>query len=870
MMKKKTPFRRRRRFLYTNLDSERGGGNDLTSLACFRKLEDSAGFKQLGDPAGFNELGAPTGFNEFDDPTDFKEFGYPTGFKGLGDPTDPVDGGGRQLSDSQLRQSLKQCDKSDVPTLYRLVKEVILRRTGLSLFDSQLRAAYSMQRGRIAELPTGEGKTLSAVLAAVCLALNGRRVHILTFNDYLSQRDFLQSRDIFEFCGLTSAFIQERAEDSERKAAYSCDVVYVSAKQAGFDYLKSFLCTDPDALLPLAFDAAIVDEADSILLDEARIPLVLAGGAPFYRSEALTIDAVVACLPPGSVARDKLDKQDKLNKNRGPLFGSRFWLTDSGITAVEKALHLDNLYDEENTDTLALVNAAIEARYLLTKDVDYIVRNDRVSIIDPTTGRIALARRFPAVLQQAVECKEKLTGQDQTIIYNSMPLQFFLLKYDFLCGMTGTAETSRREFLDLYGLPVDVISPHAPCIRIDHPDIICETEEEKRRQVIRQIERCHRGGQPVLVGTQSVMESEQYSRYLTEAGLPHTVLNAKNDEAEAGIIRNAGAPYAITISTNMAGRGVDIKLGGADEAQKEFVREAGGLFVIGCGLNESSRLDKQLAGRAGRQGDPGESRFFISREDPLLAGLSGSVRSSHPDSASSCRTAPAHAVFSRTASRSSSVRRVQRAAERRSVEARYLLGKYAYILELQRRRITSFHEEILLEHRTPGFFQAAEPDCFQRAVQTSGAEGVRLAEKQLTLFFLNRHWADYLCTMEMVRSGIHLSIIGGLNPIDEYHKAAVSAFSEMQEDIENDVVVYMKECTITASGIDLEEAGLSGATSTCTYMVDESRSQFARLPHLSADLFVGMRGSLFSLRGLAAKGLKTLQNIRERLWNRTD
>jgi len=491
-----------------------------------------------------------------------------------------------KLTNKELKSQVQLCDKNDYSKIYSILKEIILRCTGLTLFDTQIVAAYSMQQGNIAELPTGEGKTLAAVMTAACFALQKKRVHILTFNGYLSKRDYKQTKNLFRFCNLTSCFIKEESSLEERREAYACNVVYVSAKQAGFDYLKNFLYNEKSKLISIPFDVAIVDEADSIFIDEARIPLVIAGSTTIACAEALKADYAI----------QKLYSKDIVYNNDE----NEFWLTDSGIAHIEQTLNLNNLYDEENVNIIAFISAAIEARYLLSKDKDYLVKDDQIFVIDQITGRIAVARKFPAILHQAVEIKEKLNSGSQTVIYNSMPLQFFILKYKFLCGMTGTAESSKKEIKYMYGLDIDVIPPHLPSIRKDYVDYICDTEEEKENAIILQIKSAYDKGQPVLFGTQSVVESEQYSKLLSANFIPHNVLNARNDEMEAEIIADAGKPYKITISTNMAGRGVDIKLGGRNQEEKKFVKDAGGLFVIGCGINESLRIDRQLIGRSGR------------------------------------------------------------------------------------------------------------------------------------------------------------------------------------------------------------------------------------------------------------------------------
>ncbi len=480
----------------------------------------------------------------------------------------------------------------------------------------------------------------------LCFALQGKPVHLLVFNDYLARRDFTANRPIYEACGLTCGYIAEASDVLRRKAAYSCHVVYVSAKEAAFDYLRDFLCMEKENLLFGSFSVALVDEADSVLIDEARTPLVLAGNEEISGPAAARICGAVSRLAENEVCVNMAENQ--------------VWLTETGITAIENMLQNRNLFSAENHDLLALLQAALEARFLVAKDRDYIVKDGNIFVVDETTGRIAEHRRFPDLLQQAVEAKELLSQNIRTVVYHSMTMQAFLRQYPTLCGMTGTAVTSAAEFRQTYGLEVDVIFPHTPCIRQDHEDCLFLKEEEQVKAVLDKIRQVHAKGQPILIGTQSVQESEEYSALLTEMRLEHCVLNAKNDEAEAGIIKEAGGPYRITISTNMAGRGVDIKLGGSGEEQADFVRRAGGLFVLGTGINRSVRMDNQLRGRAGRQGDPGESQFFVCLEK---------VR---PDTLFDLE-------FYKVKRYPRLLRRAQKLQESRDAEARYILERYSRI-----------------------------------------------------------------------------------------------------------------------------------------------------------------------------------------------
>lgn len=707
---------------------------------------------------------------------------------------------------------------------YSIIKEIIRRKTGLCLFDSQLSAAYSMQSGKIAELPTGEGKTLSAVVAAAAFALQEKPVHILVFNDYLARRDYTANLPIYKACGLSCGLITEATNAAGRKTAYACDVVYVSAKEAAFDYLRDFLCMDKTALVFPSFSVALVDEADSILIDEARIPLVLAGNMQSPSSAAEQICNAVSMLSGGDVAINRLDNQ--------------VWLTDSGIDALETQLNIGSLYLTENAETLALIQAALEARFLVKKDRDYIVKDGEVLVVDESTGRVAENRRFPDLLQQAVEMKELKHSDAQSAVYNSIPMQSFLLQYPVLCGMTGTAASSASEFWSMYALKVDVIPPHLPCIRTDHADRIFERREEQVNEVLARIVSAHEKGQPVLIGTQSVRESEYYSGLLSQRRLPHRVLNARSDEQEAAIIAQAGMPYQITISTNMAGRGVDIKLGGPDGKQAVFVRKAGGLSIIGTGINRSVRIDNQLRGRAGRQGDPGESRYFICLKDlnaEAFTGLNPYSYKKYPKL----------------------VRRAQKIQEGRDAEARYMLERFSLVLEDQRRLISDYRMCLLLGQNEPEILKSRDLSVYEDLVQRHGSSGVEKAEKQLLLYFINMNWSCYLAAMEDMRSGIHLMVVGGKSPLDEYHRFAISAYGEMWEDIQSDVVSYMQKCKITENGIDMDEEGLTGATTTWTYMINESASQFSRIPHLMRSVSHKATGAVFTVQGI----YKRLRNM---------
>lgn len=712
-----------------------------------------------------------------------------------------------EKSEDELRELMRRTPHLNTAYVYSLIKEVVLRLKKLRLFDSQLAAAYAMERGKIAELPTGEGKSLSAVVAAISESLKGRQVHILVFNDYLAERDFFEHRDIYDFCGVLASCILQDSSANERKKAYRSEVLYITAKEAGFDYLRNFAAMEPEALLEHRFDLAIVDEADSLLIDESKIPLVLAGAVNTVPCQAVQAQAIIKELHPEHIGLNKEERQ--------------IWFTEEGVSYIEKRAEIANLYDDKNAILLSLLHIMLEAEWFYKKDRDYIIKENRVYIVEESTGRTVTDRKFPDYLQRAIELKEDVSPESQTMILNTMPLQFFFLKYASLCGMTGTAKTSEKEFKTMYGLQVEVIPPHTVCRRIDHEDVVCPTDKALQESLLDKLLCIHEKGQPVLLGTQSVGESEKYAELIREQGLECFVLNARQDAKEAELIAKAGEPYRITVSTNMAGRGVDIKLGNGDEADGAFVRKAGGLFVLSTGINRSQRIDAQLRGRAGRQGDPGESQLFVSLQQDF-------VKEFFQGKTPRCN--------------GKTIRKVQQFMEGRDAQARYILEKYSVILEKQRQIISNYRENVLRNMEELSLLQEKEPVLYRSCLESAGKGGLQRAQQQLMLYYLNQHWADYLVTMENARNGIHLSVIGREEPIHVYQRFAVKAFAEMETDILEDVLWSLRQFKITESGVDLKKEGLELPSSTWTYMIDESKGQFVRLPHLMGAISNRMKG----------------------------
>lgn len=715
-----------------------------------------------------------------------------------------------EKSDSELK-SILLGNVSDEVLVFATIKEIIKRTKGITLFDTQISAAKSMTDGKIIELLTGEGKTFAAVVAAIYFFTQGKSTHILVFNDYLANRDYTDNLPIFEFCSISLGCISENSPIEDRKKAYNAQVLYISAKEAGFDYLRSFLVTDTSDIVYKQHDIAIVDEADSIMIDEARVPLVLAGELPMVKDRAVEVSHAVSLLNNNDISIKQAE--------------SKVWLKDSGISKIEETLGIDNLYGEANTETLALVSEALKAHYLLTKDKEYIIKDGEIFVIDESTGRIASNRRFPDALHNAVEIKEELVASAQTMIYNSITIQSFLLRYSVLCGMTGTIKTSSKEIFNMYDLEVDVIPPSSPLIRVDHSDVVFYTNEEKERAVIEEILNAHKKGQPVLLGTASVEESQIYSKSLTKNGIPHNVLNAKNDEKEALIIAKAGGLNEVTVSTNMAGRGVDIKLGGVDESQRDLVENAGGLYVISTVINPSIRIDNQLRGRSGRRGDKGETKFFISLEDPLVCTYfkENDIDDDEVDEIVSTGAKESVAEL---------IRKAQLLEEGRGAESRYMLERYSAIIDEQREVIEKYRTSILNYEKEVDSLQRIAPDTYANMLKIHNKSVLATAQRQLSLYFINLYWAQYLASMEDIRNGIHLMVVGGKSPIFEYNKMAIQAFDEMMQDIDNSIVDYMKICKITDKGVDLEAEGLKGASTTWTYMIDDSTSQFSRIPHI--------------------------------------
>jgi preprotein translocase subunit SecA len=723
-----------------------------------------------------------------------------------------------QLSDREIETRARaHCGQADAALnsiraeFFALVREASRRVLGMRPFDVQVLAALVLDCGHVVEMQTGEGKTLAAVMPASLRALTGQGAHVLTFNDYLARRDVEWMGPVYAMLGFRVGFVQEGMTPEERRQAYLADVTYVAAKEAGFDHLRDLLATDRQALVHRPFHFALVDEADSLLIDEARVPLVIAGSVGRETSAASRVAALVAGLAPGV----HFDTDE---------YGRDVELTEAGVERVERALGIGSLHDAENYRILTELNCALHAQVLLRRDVDYIVRSGRIQIIDEFTGRVVADRHWPDGLQAALEAKEGVERQPDGRILGLITMQHFLQGYPRLCGMTGTAQTAAAELRELYGLDVVVVPTHRPMIRVDHPDVIFTHQEAKERAVVQDIQRAHATGRPVLVGTLTVEESERLAGRLQRAGVACEILNAKNDAMEARIIAGAGALHAVTISTNIAGRGTDIRLGPADEAEHRQVVELGGLYVIGTNRHESLRVDLQLRGRAGRQGDPGESRFFVSLEDDLLvrygieALIAGRVDTAERDEPLD------HLVLRRE------IARAQRIIEGQDMEIRKTLWKYASALEGQRHDVMELRQGILNGAEVSDVWHRA-PVRRRALADEVGEDAVRQAERVVMLLQIDRAWRDHLALAADLREGIHLVALGGQDPLAHFTRELTLAFRRLEDAIDRVVLEALHEVRVNDGRIDLEGLGIKGPSSTWTYLINDDpfRNQIATM-----------------------------------------
>jgi preprotein translocase subunit SecA len=629
------------------------------------------------------------------------------------------------LDDEQLAAAA--ANAVTLPQVVAVTTILATRVLGLGVFDVQIQAALALADGKIVEMQTGEGKTLAAVPAIAWFARGGHGVHVLTANDYLARRDARWMGGIYDRLGLSVGVIQQHMTSAERRAAYACDVTYGTANEVGFDYLRDQLALNPEDQVLRPFAVAVFDEADSALIDEARIPLVIAGGAAEVSDLAARADRAVRRLRPWDRSIDE--------------GGRNVALTPSGLAALERELGCD-LYAIGGAPMMAAVQEALHAHTLLHRDIDYVVHAGEVLSVDEFKGRIVRERRWPGGLQTALEWKEGVPSKVQGRVLGSITVENLVAQYPMVCGMSGTAVTQARDFREMYDLEVEVIPTHRPMVRVDQPDAVFDTRTAKEAAIIQEIHAAHATGRPVLVGTSSVQESESLSRQLQ--GITHCVLNARNEEAEAAIVARAGERGAVTISTNMAGRGVDIRLGPG-------VAALGGLHVIGTTRYESRRIDHQLRGRAGRQGDPGSSHFFVSNEDALMVKFGGECAS--PDQA-------------------------QRIAEGQNLGIRLLLRKYETIVEAQRLQLSARRG---------------------RALTGQDPMGSEL-ERHVLLQTIDDLWADYLTAVSDLRADAVWISLGAANPFAKYIVAIHAMFQELERTIETEWRARLEQAVLAGAG----------------------------------------------------------------------
>ena len=719
-----------------------------------------------------------------------------------------------------------------LPEAFAVVREASRRVLGMRHFDVQMIGGICLHEGKIAEMRTGEGKTLVATLPVYLNALEGKGVHMVTVNDYLARRDSEWMGRVYRFLGLSVGLIAHDMDFPERKLAYASDVTFGTNNEFGFDYLRDNMVIHPQQMVQRDLHYAIVDEVDSILVDEARTPLIISG--PGQKSTDMY--AVMA----RAVAQLKEGEDYKLDEKQKTVAPS-----DEAVLKVERIVGIKNLYAPENLELSHCFTAALRAKALMKRDRDYVVRDDEIIIVDEFTGRLMVGRRYSDGLHQAIEAKEGVKIQRESQTLASITFQNYFRMYDKLGGMTGTAKTEEDEFLKIYKLPVVVVPTNRPVQRVDEPDAIYKTKRAKYRAVGQAVEEIHKTGQPILIGTTSITQSEELSAILKKHGVPHNVLNAKYHEKEAEIIKDAGQKGAVTIATNMAGRGTDIQLG-------EGVQELGGLYILGTERHESRRIDNQLRGRAGRQGDRGQSKFYLSLEDDLLRLFAADNIASIMDRLGMDENDPIeHKLITR------SIERAQKKVEARNFDIRKHVLEYDDVMNQQREVIYTERRKILRgedlkeniffmldkiiesemdqyanaklypeEWTLDGLIEDAEKvyapegklkkaeleamsrdeleetlrktahEAYAAREQLFGEENMRELEKVVMLRVVDNHWMEHLDRMDMLREGINLRAYGQRNPLVEYKIEALDMFEAMEAAIQTDIAKLMYRVSI--------------------------------------------------------------------------
>ncbi|HXA89401.1 MAG TPA: accessory Sec system translocase SecA2 [Mycobacterium sp.] len=710
------------------------------------------------------------------------------------------------LNDAKLRKAAgllelgDLAESEDIPQFLAIAREAGERATELRPFDVQLLGALRMLAGDVIEMATGEGKTLAGAIAAAGYALAGRHVHVVTINDYLAHRDADWMGPLIEALGLTVGWITAESTSEERRAAYDCDVTYASVNEIGFDVLRDQLATDVDDLVSPNPDVALIDEADSVLVDEALVPLVLAG-TTHRETPRLEIIKLV-----GELAADTDYDTDADSRN--------VHLTDVGARKVEKALGGIDLYSEEHVGTtLTEVNVALHAHVLLQRDVHYIVRDDAVHLINASRGRIAQLQRWPDGLQAAVEAKEGIETTETGEVLDTITVQALINRYMTVCGMTGTALAAGEQLRQFYKLGVSPIPPNTPNVREDESDRVYITAAAKNDAIVDHIAEVHETGQPVLVGTRDVAESEELHERLLRRGVPAVVLNAKNDAEEAQVIAEAGKHGVITVSTQMAGRGTDIRLGGSDEADHDRVAELGGLHVVGTGRHHTERLDNQLRGRAGRQGDPGSSVFFSSWEDDVVA--ANLERNKLPTQTDE----DGRIVSPKT---SGLLDHAQRVAEGRLLDVHANTWRYNQLIAQQRAIIVDRRNTLLRTATAREELAELAPERYEELSEDLSEKRLEKICRLIMLYHLDRGWADHLAYLADIRESIHLRALGRQNPLDEFHRLAVDAFASLAADAIEAAQQTFETANVVEDEQGLDLSKLARPTSTWTYMVNDN------------------------------------------------
>ncbi len=748
------------------------------------------------------------------------------------------------------RMAKGESDSSILPEAFAVVREVAKRTLNMRHFDVQLLGGIVLYYGAIAEMKTGEGKTLVATLSLYLNALHGKGGHLVTVNDYLAKRDSEWMGPIYRFLGLKVGLIQHDSDYADRRKAYAADVTYGTNNEFGFDYLRDHMAISPEQLVQRELYYAIVDEVDSILIDEARTPLIISGPSEESTDMYYTAAKVARRLEEGV----DFEGDEKLKT---------VTLTPEGVHKVERMLHIDNLFDERFVDVVKHINQALRAKMYFNRDVDYIVKDGEVIIVDEFTGRLMFGRRYSDGLHQAIEAKEGLVVKSESQTLATITFQNYFRMYKKLAGMTGTAYTEKDEFKEIYNLDVFVIPTNKPVIRIDHPDVIYKTEDAKFRAIVEKIKELYKKGQPVLVGTRSIEKSERLSKMLQKEKIPHNVLNAKYHEKEAMIIKDAGQYKSVTIATNMAGRGVDIKLG-------KGVKDLGGLFILGTERHEARRIDNQLRGRSGRQGDPGESQFYLSLEDELLRIFGGDSIKRILSTLKIPDDEPIqHGLLSKQ------IENAQKKVEAYNFSIRKNLLDYDNVLDKQREVIynerdrilkgDSIHDEILqmirdvvdkivssyynedvgmdeeqtkalekalsqlfnrkitldydavINMRKEELLQEMEDlaiNLYEEKIKSFGEELANDLEKYILLKTIDSNWKDHLYAMDDLKEGVGLRAYGQQDPLMAYQIEGHQLFDAMIERVKEDTVRTLFMVEVRKESAPAPTVSVSGSSNS--------------------------------------------------------